>query len=95
MKKFWENTRNLTEYGLNIILSRYSASGYYAIQFSSYLSPIIAFSFEAVPHSRRKCCIYNVIGNKTKVRESWQQQLNLVKKIQCHLTLLLNESFEE
>jgi len=35
----------------------YSASGYYAIQFSSSPSPIIAFSFEDVPHSRRKCCI--------------------------------------
>ncbi|MBN3948201.1 MAG: hypothetical protein HWQ38_17755 [Nostoc sp. NMS7] len=35
----------------------YSASGYYAIRFSSCPSPIIAFSFEDVPHSRRKCCI--------------------------------------
>lgn len=39
---------------------------------------------------------YNFIGNKTKVRGRWQQQqLNLIKKIQCHPTLLPDRSFEE
>ncbi|MHC5598790.1 MAG: CARDB domain-containing protein [Nostoc sp.] len=45
------------DYSDTQLANRYSASGYYAIRFSSCPSPIIAFSFEDVPHSRRKCCI--------------------------------------
>ncbi|MHC5747104.1 MAG: hypothetical protein ACYTXT_35515 [Nostoc sp.] len=39
------------------VTKRYSASGYYAIQFFSLPSPIKAFKFEDVPHSCRKCCM--------------------------------------
>ncbi|WP_335217984.1 hypothetical protein [Nostoc sp.] len=39
----------------------YSASGYYAIQFFSFPSPIKAFRFEDVPHSCRKCCIVEIV----------------------------------
>ncbi|MEH2061574.1 MAG: hypothetical protein V7K50_04760 [Nostoc sp.] len=39
------------------LYGHYSASRYYAIQFSPCPSFSIAFSFEDVPHSCRKCCI--------------------------------------
>jgi len=47
----------------NQILVLYSASRYYAIQFLSLPPPSIAFSFEDVPHSCRKCCSVNLIAN--------------------------------
>jgi hypothetical protein len=63
----------------------YSASGYYAIQFSSYPSPIVAFSFEDVPHSRRKCCNGKVINMQCPCCYSTQTFKNSFRKgRQCY-----------